>query len=108
MIGDTYNYRSKGAAIIDDPLAKLPAGSDVYPVFPDFTYEIADYFSSPRYTMSHQITHAVISARRAVHLATLSRTNVAQRRLLSEESPASYGMSAGARSFTSIPASEYL
>jgi hypothetical protein len=107
VIGDTFNYRSKGAAVIDDPEAQIPVDANVYPVFPDFTYEIANYFSSPRYNMAHQITHAVISARRAAHLASASRPGsvVAQRRRLLENAiPAAYGMSAAARNFQSVSA----
>lgn len=99
VIGDTFNYHANGAAVIDDPIGKLPSDSAVYPVFPDFTYEIANYFSSPRYTMSHQITHAIISARRAAHMATEGRTAVAQRRRLIER-PLASGMSTAARCFT--------
>jgi hypothetical protein len=103
VIGDTFNYRSKGAAVIDEPLAKLPADANVYPVYPDFTYEITNYFSNPRYTMSHEVTHAVISARRAAHLALMPRTGIIQRRhLLAQVVPAFYGMSAAARSFPAV------
>eukprot|EP00884_Botryococcus_braunii_P006892 jgi/Botrbrau1/16203/Bobra.160_1s0004.1 len=98
VIGDTYNFRSKDAAVNDDPLSQLPADSGVYPVFPDFTYEIANYFSSPRYTIAHHITHAVIAARRAAHLATAGQTEMkAERRRLSEGTP--FGMFSSARSF---------
>lgn len=98
IIGDTYNFRSKDAAVADDPVSQLPADSGIYPVFPDFTYEIANYFSSPRYTMAHHITHAIISTRRAAHLAATGQpTMMAERRRLSE-GPA-FGMFSTARSF---------
>lgn len=100
VIGDTYNYRAKGAAVKDDPINKLPADSAVYPVFPDFTYEIANYFSSPRYTMAHQITHAIITARRAAHMSTVSRTTMAERRRLIEADALPSGMSTAARCFS--------
>jgi hypothetical protein len=99
VIGDTYNYRSKGAAVNDDPLGSLPVDAGVYPVFPDFTYEITNYFSSPRFTMSHQIVHAIISARRIAHGATQGLNPTAERRRLIESAvPA--GMSIAARCFS--------
>lgn len=98
VIGDTYNFRSKDAAVNDDPISQLPADSGVYPVFPDFTYEIANYFSSPRYSMAHHITHAIISTRRAAHLAATGQpAMVAERRRLSEGTVS--GMFSTARSF---------
>jgi hypothetical protein len=98
VIGDTYNFRSKDAAVSDDPIRQLPADSGVYPVFPDFSYEIANYFSSPRYTMAHHITHAIISARRAAHVAATGQVSMLkERRRLSEGS--TFGMFSTARSF---------
>lgn len=98
VIGDTYNFRSKDAGVNDDPVGQLPTDAGVYPVFPDFSYEVANYFSTPRYHMAHHITHAIISARRAAHLAATGQLLMkAERRRLSETSVS--GMFSTARSF---------
>lgn len=67
VIGDTFHASASTAGVIDDPLrpAPLSASQAVYPVYPDFAYEIPDYFSAPRYTIPSTVTQAVISARRA-------------------------------------------
>jgi hypothetical protein len=105
VIGDTYNFFSKDAAVKDnDPLVKVPTDAEpIYPVFPDFAYEIPAYFSSPRYTISHQIMHGIISARRSAK-PTAGRTAMAdrRRRLIEDGTTYPIGLTAGARCFAAI------
>lgn len=66
-------------------MAKIEANAQIYPVYPDLTYELASYFSAPRYTVFQEVTHAVISARRAANAVPVQHPSVvaaAQRRLL--------------------------
>jgi hypothetical protein len=49
----------------DDPLGKLPEGATIYPVFPDFAYEVKGYFSDQVFVVPREVTHAIISSRRA-------------------------------------------
>jgi hypothetical protein len=106
VIGDTYNFFSKDAAVKDnDPLLKVAEDSEpIHPVFPDFAYEITGRFSSPRYTISHQIMHGIISARCAAKSEGDRPAMVEnrRRRLIADGTADRIGLTAAARSFAPI------
>eukprot|EP00884_Botryococcus_braunii_P010192 jgi/Botrbrau1/19174/Bobra.0077s0083.1 len=68
IIGDTYHYKPRDTAgTADTNLYDAPVTSfvnDVYPVFPEFSYELQSFDSPPRYSFTHHFVHHLIKMRK--------------------------------------------